>query len=94
MTKEDLIKLPLGSYNLTDGIYDYVLHKSILNLDDKSRVGYLIYDRQTSLSGGRIVLHEDVDLDGNITMSVSATIGGLSVHNDSSFEIINELILK
>lgn len=97
MTKEDLLKLDVGTYELTDSIdnYNYTLKVS-LDLDDDKKKCFRIKEKG-ALSHNSMFLTEDTekDDDGNEydVLYCILTLGGLSVHTTSTFEILNELKL-
>ena len=61
MRNRDLLKLPLGKYELTDSIsnYYYVLTKALNK--DGTKI-YSIVDRNFSLAGGRVSLFEETEI--------------------------------
>jgi hypothetical protein len=96
MNKEELLKLNVGVYELTDNIDNYNYTLQVL-LDDNNKKCFRIKEKG-SLSRNSFFITEDVekDDDGNEygILYCIASIGGLSVHTVDGYKIINELKFK
>lgn len=89
MVAKDLIILPLGKYELTDGIYDYNLRK---DLNQDKSVIYRITEKLTgnsmALFEEEVNVFEDIDLYKRINITSLASVGGLSIHSDNNFTML------
>ncbi len=88
MKARDLLRLPLGEYELTDDIYNYQLKKG---LTDDNSIVYVIIEKRTRnlfcLFEKEIIDEEYYgDFFKRIILSVCISIGGFTVHsNDISY---------
>jgi hypothetical protein len=93
MKLRDILILPLGDYNLTDGICDYILIKSMSNYFKKPFCQIREYGKLTSgsisLYEEEVDIYEDSDLYKKQTYAISAHIAGLHVHGGNN---INSLL--
>lgn len=97
MKAKELIKLPLGKYNLTDGIYNYSMHKTLTNNHEP------IYSIKERLSCDHICLfefEEKVEFEHSLRyykstrLSASIAAGGISIHSDDTYFAIRHLRFK
>lgn len=92
MKTNELIKLKIGQYQLTDGIYNYTLTVG-KNLD-KSKF-YTIYEKGDSKFSAHIfiTLKMKINEDGKKYKSLSAMagVGGLKIHSDNIYSLLSEL---
>lgn len=91
MKHRELINLPLGSYTLTDGIYEYTLTKRLSDSKYINGVWYSLRQRG-SLTGGTISMNEileDVFDDSSkykaTRLSFYAHICGITVMGDAQY---------
>lgn len=92
MKQRELINLPFGKYNLTDGIWDYVLSKQL-----KERDNLPIYSIKELLSGNTLTLFEYVEKEDSIMykrLSACVNIGGIYIHSKDLSFTFNRLKLK
>lgn len=104
MRERDFINLPLGDFELSDGIYNYTLKKT---LTDDNKFMYIIKNKMFNLSGESLCLfqreeyyyddEEDRYRYGNFKyqkLSAMAGIGGLRIHSKDIYNTIYNLELK
>ena len=99
MKARDLFNLSIGKYELTDGIYNYILDVDISGYDG-GRI-YFIYEKGF-LHIGHICLQEDfVNKDGGYRfyegdirykiLTTSSGIGGLTIHSNETYNLLYNL---
>jgi hypothetical protein len=89
MTKQDLFNLELGNYKLTDKAYRYDLVVHLTN--DKERCYRIMVEG--ALNGSVFMIETTEKFTGNKTITALATIGGLSLHSDDVYSLLNDLNL-
>lgn len=93
MRKEDLFKLPLGTYELRDHIGNYY-YTLIVGLNrDGSR--YHSIREKGSIIGPNIFMTEEFEIDEEDVeykkLSATAGVGGIYIHSDETFSMLNDL---
>jgi hypothetical protein len=98
MTKQDLFRTAVGSYELTDkgGIYKYTLHVCLTQDDDRERCYSIHLTRDKH--GSKIFIleeylyeHEDDDVKTKVLNAMSG-VGCLSVQSNDTAILLSELI--
>ena len=92
MKERDLLRLSLGIYPITDGIWNYSIQKK-KGYDDS-----VIYRIKELLTGNSFFIHEHQRKSEDeypsfiyIKLSAGIMIGGLSIHSDDVWDILNDL---
>ena len=92
MKKRDLFRMKLGNYELTDGIYNYILR---IGLFDDGQRYYKITEKGYDKIKHSLTIHEDIEQNDNgfeyKTLSALTFIGGISIHSDNVFAMIIDL---
>lgn len=92
MTQKDLIRLPLGKYNLTDGIWRYNL-KKLITPDGKvmysiiepiSRQHFALFERNEDV-------FDDSDKYKQKRLSGCMSVGGLHIYSTDVYDTIRPL---
>lgn len=85
MKHRELINLPSGKYNLTDGIWDYTLTKQL------TEQGKSMYSIKELITGDTLTLFEYLEKEEGIIytkLSSCVNIGGIFIHSkDLSFAL-------
>ena len=84
MTKEELFKLEIGDYKLTDGIYDYEMNVSIEETDKI----YAIYEKGKKMSDGLFLIKNNKG-----SLVALSGVGGLLIQTED-FNILERLKIK
>lgn len=104
MTERNLIALPLGDYELTDGIYYYEMNKSLTKGENPVPI-YTIQRKGDTWNGARVTLFEDrfdvydhedclYYMRGKFFrkgLSSVSGVGGISIHSKDTYRAIRDL---
>jgi hypothetical protein len=88
MKKEELLKLELGSYNLTDSIDTYKYSLDVFLSEYDQRLYYIRNQNEPYYS--YIVLFEEL-IDDEIKLTSMAKIGDICIHSEDVNSIIDNL---
>jgi hypothetical protein len=89
MKKEELFKMQLGDYSLTDGIYNYEMEISLTN-DYKKERCYTIIEKGC-LSNKRLFMLEDFDIDKEKILHAIMSVGGIAMHSTNTYSMLSKL---
>jgi hypothetical protein len=90
MKKEELFKMELGHYNLTDGIYNYEMEISLTN-DYKKERCYRIIENGSISSNRGLFMIEDLDIDGDKILYAIMSVGGITIHTTDTYSMLSKL---
>ncbi len=99
MKKRDLLRLPIGNYTLTDGIYKYKLTKFKKDWGNTG-YGYRISEYGSFPFSPTVTLYEEIDnvfenssLYKETILTFFFHLAGLSAKGDNSYDIYSKLTL-